>query len=247
MSNPYLEKVASSEEKNKDKIKGWKRAGTVIGTSMAGTVGGQALGLTALPAIRKSNPKSRVTEADLKSYVRAKKLRHIVRNDGPDLGAHYHPAGIKGFKRPHVTGSSPEILMHEYGHAHSINGTRKRFGSKGVKGKFAGISAAQQVVMGPGTFAGTYAATSNNEKVRKYAPVAVAAATTPLLVEEARASISPVKHLWKTKGRGAAMDMLKRVGPAYGTYVAGAAGAVGAAKWAQHIKNKNVAKAQGSK
>lgn len=233
----------AADKPKRDDIHGWKRAGVVAGTGtltsamaapVAGYLGKKAFGAKSSGA---------VTEADVKSYVRSKNLRHVDRHETHDMGAHYHPSGMAGKKRPHVAGTGPEALLHEYGHAHSSNATRKKFGKAGSKIKWGGIVAGQNSVKGFGALAGAYAATSDNEKVRKYAPAAVAVGAAPLLVEEARATLSPAKHLWKTKGKAAAGHLLKKLAPAYGTYVAATGAAVGAASWAKHIKNKAVAKA----
>lgn len=241
--------VKEAAEKKRDDIHGWKRAGVVVGTTFgtaaASTPANIALVKMSLGSKKPSNGK--VTEADVKSYVKAKNLRHVERHELSDVGAHYHPAGMRGIKKPYVAGTGPEALLHEYGHAHSNNSTRKKFGSRVSKAKFGSILASQKAVMGLGALAGGYAATSDNEKARKYAPAAVAAAATPLLVEEARATLSPAKHLWKTKGKAAAGSLLKKMGPAYGTYALAAGTAVGAASWAKHVKNKAIVKADKGK
>ncbi len=241
--------IKEAADKKKDDIRGWKRAGVVAGTTMGTLAASMPFNVALVKSSlgSKKSSSGKVTEADVHSYVKAKNLRHVRREQLSDISAHYHPAGMNGFKRPYVAGNGPEALLHEYGHAHSNNSTRKKFGSKVSKAKFGSIIASQKAVMGIGALAGGYAATSDNEKVRKYAPAAVAAAATPLLVEEARATLSPAKHLWKTKGKTAAGHLLKKMGPAYGTYALAAGTAVGAASWAKNIKNKAVAKANKGK
>lgn len=238
--------VKEAAAKKKDDVHGFKRAGVVMGTAMGTAVASAPVSVVlAKKAFGKSE--SKLTEADVQSYRKAKNLRHVDRQTVHDMGAHYHPAGMAGKKRPHVAGTGPEALLHEYGHAHSSNTTRKKFGNIGSKVKWTGIGVSQHSVKGLGAIAGAYAATSDKEKVRKYAPAAVAAAATPLLVEEARATLSPVKHLYKTKGKAAAGHLLKKLAPAYGTYAVAAGAAVGATSWAKHIKNKAVAKANKAK
>lgn len=246
--NPYLEKIAAEKSK-KDDIHGWKRAGTVVGTTVAPIA---AAAPVSIGLARKAfgSSKSHLSEADVKSYVKAKNLRHVERHYTPDMGAQYHPSGPAKMgmgKRPRVFGENPEALLHEYGHAHSSNQTRKKFGKLGSRAKWTGIMASQKAVTGIGGLVGAYAATSDNKKARKYAPAAVAAAATPLLVEEARATLSPVKHLWKTKGKAAAGHLLKKLAPAYGTYAVAAGAAVGGTSLAKHIKNKAIAKANKGK
>lgn len=241
----------AADKPKRDDIRGWKRAGVVLGAS---TVVPAAAAPATIYLGKKAfgTPSSgHVTDADVSSYVKAKNLRHVKRHGtsyfDSDMNASYHPSGISGIKRPIVNAKGPEAALHEYGHAHSSNVTRKKLGKIGSKVKWGGILASQQSIKGVGALAGAYAATSDNEKVRKYAPAAVAAAAAPLLVEEARATLSPAKHLWKTKGKAAAGHLLKKLGPAYGTYVAAAGASVGAASLAKHIKNKAVAKANKAK
>jgi hypothetical protein len=160
-----------------------------------------------------------------------------------ELAAHYLPPGFRGVKRPTVNAKGADLAMHEYGHAHSFNKYRKAIGGKGVRGKFIMHSLSQRSALGLGALAGGYAATSDNEKVRKAAPYAVAASALPMLVEEAQASLSPAKHLLKTRGASVAKKFLKKMAPAYGTYLAATATGVGAASWAKHVKNKAIEKA----
>jgi hypothetical protein len=235
--------IKEASKKGKDDIHGWKRAGVVAGTTMGAAAASTPASIILAKAAFGGKSSGKVTEADVQSYRKSKNLRHVDRHEVRDMGAHYHPAGMAGVKRPRVAGTGPEALLHEYGHAHSNNSTRKKFGSRISKAKFGSIMVSQKAVMGIGALAGGFAATSDNEKARKYAPAAVAAAATPLLVEEARATLSPAKHLWKTKGKSAAGHLLKKLAPAYGTYAVATGAAVGAASWAKHIKNKAVAKA----
>ncbi len=241
--NQYLDKEAA--EKKRDKIHGWRRAGTVLGTTQATTMAGGVASLGLLQKIKKQEKThSPLTENHVKSYVKKKDLEHVNRVHADHFTeAHYNPNDSHFGKGPYVRGHSPEAILHEYGHAHSYNNAAKKVGKGFAKARFGSIIASQKSVMGIGGLAGAYAATSDNEKVRKYAPAAVAASTVPLLAEEARASLSPIKHLYKTEGKAAAKHLAKRLAPAFGTYVAGAAAAVGAASWAKHIKNKAVAKA----
>lgn len=235
--------VKEAAEKKRDDIHGWKRAGVVAGTFMGSAVAATPASIVLAKTAFGTKSSGKVTEADVQSYRRAKNLRHVKRQEVHDMGAHYHPSGMAGVKVPHVAGTGPEALLHEYGHAHSSNATRRKLGNMGSKAKWGGIVVGQNAVKGFGAVAGAYAATSDNEKVRKYAPAAVGVAAAPLLIEEARATLSPAKHLWKTKGKAAAGHLLKKLAPAYGTYAVATGAAVGAASWAKHIKNKAVAKA----
>jgi hypothetical protein len=247
-ANVYLEKVASSKDRKRDNIHGWTRAGAVIGSSLAAGVVATPVAHALTHAVKKGwESPSSYTEADVKSYVKAKNVRHATRSGTSsydnDLTAHYHPPGINGYKRPNVHAKSPTTALHEYGHAHSFNRARKAFGRTGTKLHYGSIIASQKLTVGIGGLAGAYAATSDNDKARKYAPAAVAASTVPLLVEEARASLSPAKHLWKTRGRKVAGEFLKKMAPAYGTYLAAAGTAVGTASIAKHFKNRAIEKA----
>lgn len=250
--NPYLEKVAS--QKSKDDIHGMKRAKVVAGTSVGAYAASFAPSVGLLKSLRskKTSPLD-ATHEDVASYKRSKNLRHV---ESPSFGAnfnsspHYSPPLKKAgphHARPKIVGEDPKSLLHEYGHAHSFNKTRKKIGNFGTIGKHTSFIIGQRAISHAGIIGGAYAATSDNEKVRKYAPAAVAAAATPLLVEEARATLSPAKHLLKTRGKAVAGHFLKKLAPAYGTYAVAAGTAVGAASWAKHIKNKAVAKANKDK
>jgi hypothetical protein len=245
--NIYLEKIASTEKK-RDHIHGWTRTGTVVGT----TAGAIALSTPINHGLVRAAHKglagnSAVTESDVNSYRKSKNLRHVIRGGNGmfdhELAAHYLPPGFRGVKRPTVNAKGADLAMHEYGHAHSFNKYRKAIGGKGVRGKFIMHSLSQRSALGLGALAGGYAATSDNEKVRKAAPYAVAASALPMLVEEAQASLSPAKHLLKTRGASVAKKFLKKMAPAYGTYLAATATGVGAASWAKHVKNKAIEKA----
>ena len=244
--NIFLEKIAS--EKKKDQMHGWTRAGTVAGTTLAGTLATAPLqmGLSSLAMKGYSKP-SRVTEADVNSYRKAKNLRHVLRTGNtwhsPDHHGRYAPSGAAS-KRPFVSANSPEVAMHEYGHAHSFNKYRKSLGSKGlkVKGIMHGISS-QATLLGLAGAAGAYAATSDNEKARKVAPYAVAASALPMLVEEAHANLSPAKHLLKTRGSRVAAGFLAKRSLPYGTYLAATAAGVGTTMLTKHLKEKAIKKA----
>lgn len=227
---------------------GWKRTGTVAGSYLLGTAASIPVNLGLMSAWKKQlNKPSAVTEADVNSYRKKTKLRHVERGGthafDVDHAAHYVPPGMTNGKRPLVHAKGADTAMHEYGHAHSFNKYRKAFGSKGLKGKMIMHSLSQKSALGLGGLVGAYAATSDNDKARKAAPYAVAASTLPMLAEEAQATLSPAKHLLKTRGAKVAGGFLKKMAPAYGTYVAASGVAVGTAMLAKHFKNNAMKKA----
>ena len=227
---------------------GWTRTGTVIGTTAGAIALSTPVNRGLVRQMHKSlESNSGVTESDVNSYRKKNNLRHVARGGNGifdnELSAHYLPKGLQGATRPTVNAKGADLAMHEHGHAHSFNKYRKALGGKGIKGKLIMHSLSQRSALGLGALAGGYAATSDNESVRKAAPYAVAASTIPMLAEEAQASLSPAKHLLKTRGAAVAKKFLKKMAPAYGTYVAAAATGVGAASWAKHLKNKAVEKA----
>lgn len=245
-SNVFLEKIAS--EKKKDSMHGWTRTGTVVGSSLLASAASVPVNLGLLGNWKKKlKGTSGVTEADVDSYRKKKNLRHVTRtgNASYDLDhqGHFMFSGGRGNKRPYVHAKSPDVAMHEYGHANNFNKYRKAAGSKGLKAKVIMHSLSQRSALGLGGLAGAYAATSDNKKARDIAPYAVAASTVPMLAEEARATLSPAKHLLKTRGAKVAKSFLKKMAPAYGTYVAAAGTAAGTAVLAKHFKNKAIEKA----
>lgn len=248
MTNIYLEKIASTEKK-RDGMHGWKRTGTVLGSTIGAGIAASPISVGLGHLASKGYSKNvGITEADVHSYRKAKNLRHVARqgNTGFDYDAHgrYLPSGTGGIKRPIVSAHSPEVALHEYGHAHSFNKYRKTLGSKGIIGKkIMHNLSAQGAVLGLSGAIGAYAATSDNEKVRKAAPYAVAASAIPMLAEEAMANVSPAKHLLKTRGRKTALNFLAKRSAPYGTYVAATAAGVGTALLAKHFKNKAIEKA----
>lgn len=238
----------AADKPKRDKVHGWNRAGTVLGSAMLASTATMPANIFLAKKAFGTPSTGGVKESDVKSYVKSKNLRHVKRVEVHDMGAHFMPAGMKSglgkLKRPMVAGTGPEALLHEYGHAHSTNSTRRAFGKKGIKAKWAGIAVGQNSVKGFGGLVGAYAATSDNETARKYAPAAVAAGAAPLLIEEARATLSPAKHLWKTKGKAVAGQFLKKLAPAYGTYATAAAAAVASPVIARHFKNKAIKEAK---
>lgn len=244
--NVYLEKAAALVDKKRDDIHGMKRVGTVVGSSalaFSASVPGQVDLVNKLKSNWKSDKKSPITEADVQSYRKAKNLRHVERFDASSPVHSYYmaPTGkAGGIKKPQVHSSHPEAALHEYGHAHSFNTSRKAFGTKGTSARHTLNLISRKATGKFGMLGGAYAATSDNEKVRKAAPYAVAAGTAPLLVEEARASISPIKHIYKTRGKAAAKHLAKNLAPAFGTYALSAAAAVGGVALAKHFKEKAI-------
>ena len=213
--NPYLEKAAAR--------KGKKESSTYTPTGRAATIAGTAVlpGVLARSATDKLSDKSLrtltpdITEEDVQSYRRAKNLRHVTRNHlPPDSISSYTPA-FKG-SLPEIHSASTSSALHEYGHAHSFNKTRsfnipklvlQAVSRKAMLSKYTGA-------------AGAYAGTSENEKIRNAAPYAAAAAMAPILYEEGAATLSPYKHLRKTRGAAVANQFLKKMAPSYGTYIA---------------------------
>lgn len=256
--NKYLEKIASTDQKKKsDGYSGWGRAGMVVGlpmaTSMATMPAVTALGKHAL---KKETPD--ISESDVKSYIKAKKLRHVVRDNSSSLmGAHFQPAmskniyprgGLRGmpkYRRPSVTANDPASALHEYGHAHSIRGGHKKL--LGSKKTTALLGSNLVMKSGYAAMLGAYMGTSDNETARKASPYATAALAAPMLHEEAVASLSPYKHLHKTRGKKVANQFLKKMLPAFGTYGTLAAGSIGTAVLAKKLTENRIAKNRAAK
>lgn len=111
---------------------------------------------------------------------------------------------------------SPSIVMHELGH---ISGS--------ARGKIRALQGAGMIAGGVGTALGMGAATSENPYLSYGAPAIVAAGMAPTLIEEARASTGARKMMQRMVDEGIDpknMGALRRaLGPAYGTYLLGAA------------------------
>lgn len=239
MNNPYLEKIAEKKGKENEKegYSGFRRAGIVLASSMLPSAVAAPVTQHLAHSSIGANMES-ITEKDVASYRKARNLRHVTwdKSQSP-MGGHYVPSAMSKGK-PIVVTDKPFIAMHEHGHAHSFNSSRK-LGT--LKAKLGGTIASNALIARQmGTMAGAYAATSSNEKVRNATPYVVGAAAAPMLVEEARATIDPYNHLRKTRGKELANKFLKKMAPAYGTYVTLAGAAVGSSALAKHLTEKKI-------
>lgn len=249
MDNIYLEKIAEAKDKKKDSIGGVQKGATAYASSVAATVASVPVIKRLGTDLDKSFDKANITEHDVKSYVKAKGLRHVKRTGGPGAYFSPHTHGIvdkinsmkgglftskpSGRHKATILADSHGVAMHEYGHAHSY-----RSGVKALRGiKHGGYMAGGLAASPLGRLALAGAATSKDDKVSKGAIGVAAAAHVPQLVEEARASISPYKHLKKTDSVKA-KHFARAAGKAYGTYAASAAATVGSAVLARALAQK---------
>lgn len=235
--NKYLIKIAENK-----KDPGEKTRSRLAAASLG--FGGAALGsqIAAAPMgigfMVNQHKDTGVGYADVRSYTKAKNLRHVLQSENDHNVNQFMPGfktkgGSKTSISPIASFSNPDAGMHEMGHAHSFNKARKR---KLLGPKFGTYAASAKLGIGPlGMIAGAAAGSSKNEKVSKAAPYIMGAVAAPTLIEEAKATISPYRHLRKTRGSGVANKFLKKLAPAYGTYVAGAAGSIGAAMLARKL------------
>lgn len=143
--------------------------------------------------------------------------------------------------------NDPELLAHEYGHAKF---SRRAPGRIIQQARLANVSptfgAKFGLPLGYGSVAlGTGAALTSilsdpDSRMSKAAPWIAAAAMTPMLADEAAATINGYRGL---RAIGAPRPLLqsyvKRMGLAYGTYASMAAIPVGAALLARHMKKKS--------
>lgn len=234
MANKYLEKIAAKQKK--DHVPLSDRAEIAIGSAIASPL----LFDSPKPVLmRKFESMENATSSEhLNSYRTKKDLWHIPTK-------HVHSARESGYVPPEYAKKHKSIEtifhhdsdtgLHEFGHAHSytkfknskihrIRQATQRFSRSGLVGGGAGLLGASMAV-------------SNNKRVRDAAPYTTAAIAAPTLIEEARASLSPYKHLRETVGKDVANKFLKRMAPAYGTYALTAAGAVGSAVLAKSLYN----------
>lgn len=246
--NKYLEKVASKKEK--DSVGMAHKGGIAY-------VSGAAASMASYPVLHglkksmgKDLPKTKVTEGDVASYRKAKNLRHVKRHGGE--GMYYSPHAVhleaqankNKFIKPsrnrlgEIHATNPAVAMHEYGHAHSYKSGKKMLRGAKTGGYIASTAAHSPI----GRLALAATATSKDDRKSKGAVAASVALSAPQLVEEARASISPYKHLKKTKGAAVAKQFGKTMGKAFGTYGVNAAATVGATvmarSWAKSVRAK---------
>lgn len=235
--NPYLEKVAAEKEKKKTST--LKNVGMGLASAQASfTVGS----LAAQPLARSAmNQKGEAASAEhVKSYVRKNNLRHVNRYKGHFAESHYAPPGTNFNKRPTIVAADNDVALHEYGHAKSFGSRRKsKLGMASSRARFASAVSSK---MGIGAVAGGLMGASDNEKVRKASPYVAAASVAPMMVEEARATLHPYKHLRQVAGKATANKFLRKMGPAYGSYAAVSAGVVGSAVMAKKWKERTLEK-----
>lgn len=251
--NKYLEKVA--EKKERQNLSAVHKGAIGYGSTVVS-------GLAAVPVVHTLKKKmdseigqTKVTNADVASYQKAKNVRYAHRAEGEgSFHNHFNTASERAQikkkvgnsplfskvtnPRPRhkarVEASNPAVAMHEYGHAHSFKSGAKKL--RGVK--FSGYAAGALATKPAGQLALALGATSDNDKVSKGSIAASAALTAPMLVEEARASISPYKHLKKTRGKKVANQFGKTMAKAFGTYATVAGATVGGTVLARSLSQK---------
>lgn len=249
--NKYLEKIAAIKEKpKKDSVGLASKAGIAYGSA---AIGGAAsvLPIKALSKnMQEDFAKTGVTEKDVKSYQKSKGLRHVPRTDGDGAYASPHNYTVAEKEGGHPFGNAKHekmkrfggkvyatndaVAMHEYGHAHSYRQSGKTMRTA----KFTGYLTGRMANTPLGRLALAGAATSKNDNVSKGAVAASALASVPMLHEEAKASISPYRHLKKTRGADVANKWGKVAGKAFGTYATTAAATVGGTMLARHLTQK---------
>ena len=217
-------KSARDKAKKNEKNRGLLAAGGAISGQTLGLAAGLPLGLLAT--------RQGKTPARPKSMARF--LRKAQKHHNIDLAHGWRPHAALSEYEPRVFNNrsrgggvvhaSPKghegILAHEVGHA--IDFHRKGLGrSKSVKPRL--------VMRAAGPLAGIAGAgllgSSEDERVRKYAPVAASAGFLPALSQEARATYYGTKELARQRGKKRALRSLARTLPAFGSYAAPAIGA----------------------
>ena len=253
-----FEKLATVELKTKRDAK--KRADAAALGEVAGSIGAYVIqkglghylkkGHELLPYPVKG-PSSRdlslIVPPDMaelgKKFMAEHQLTGLTFNwgDGP-LKDYYNP--IKHSVK--VTTKSPAVLLHELGHAADIRASGMKLLARGLPGAAAVAAVPASLIYG--------------ESIKKKIPGSVddkiidAITEHPylttlggysalMLYPEAKASYSALKFLNKHKGKAGAMAALKNsLGPAFGTYMAGALPLLGAAWFAKHVAEKGKVK-----
>lgn len=248
MPNPYLEKIAEDAKKKTEKVNPLHKGAIGYASSVSATVASVPVIHHFGKDLEHQFSKANINKKDIESYVKAKNLRHAKRVEGEGFYASPHShwgmdqaakkkgwvPDKRGFKhRATVAASNDGIAMHEYGHAHSYKNGIKSLRTAKHAGYMAGSLASKPL----GRLALALGATSDNDKVSKGSIAAAAVAHAPLLAEEARASISPYKHLKKTDPKKAKL-FARAAGRAYGTYAASAAATVGGTVLARTLAQK---------
>lgn len=235
--NKYLEKAAELSSRDTSEKVGL--VNKVVITGVSGVAANRVIdrGLLSLTgSLLRKTPTPGVTEKDVASYVNKNKLHKVIRqttSDGYNVPP-YKSNKLKGV----VNAISPDIALHEYGHARSFKEYRKGpFKKKGYA-----LGRARMVVKnldryGGAGFLTASMASADDSKVRKAAPYVAAALYAPILHEEARATLHPYMHLRKTRGSNVANQFLRRMLPAYGTYTAAPIAALGAAAIASKLRD----------
>jgi hypothetical protein len=218
-----------------------------LGGSIAGSVAGLPLGAAATLTGGATGKENKLFKKITKEH-KLKVGRHVLKGDalGEKINAYWRPKGeldrpIRGLfgksirmgkGRAHGLISyhkshAPAIMAHELGHARHMGGMspthlKAHMYARGL-GPLAGL-------LGAGALA-----SSENEKVNKWAPAAAAAGYAPMLYQEGRASTHAVRDLYKHMGGKAALKGAGRLGLAFGTY---AAPAIGSAWAIKHYQKK---------
>jgi hypothetical protein len=211
-------KVAETKRERQERIHKsvlYGSAGAIAG-SVAGT--GSALG-----ALVPRSKNSHLTEDAFHKIKKSDGLHTTSLNMGHDniVGrvnsslnyAFGHGPNTKNPKFVVSTAPSagPSVMAHEMGHAkhwQGMSSSRMKLHDKLRNfGPYAGIGA------------GGMMALSDNEKARKFAPVAVLAGSAPMVYQEGVATAHALRNLKKHYGNKVALRGAGRLGLAFGSYV----------------------------
>lgn len=204
-----FEKQAKKEKTDTDQKSFTKNvllapAGAVIGTKSAvypGLILDKNIGVEKGKALAKDLSKS--MGINTKTYVFDEGVL-------TDMGSHYDP----GYNQANA-GSRRSLISHELGHANLLS---KHKNPKVLAWMHA--VAKSQKYKGKAQLSGIVASLAPNEKLEAIAPYIPLAVASPLLAEEARASVSGLAHLAKTRGLLKALRAAPALAGAFGTYAA---------------------------
>lgn len=210
----YFEKISKKKKSNKLYNIGIGVGGMTGATLINPMEPGGVLGRKVTQRIVKNIKEIKDPKLMQYGLSKAKKMgieTTVAKGRLPQLGM-YSPVG----KTINISKNLPDYLMHEIGHA----STHKKFKSLNMF-RTLGLAAAP--------LAATAAAvTSKDSTVSKVAPYVAGAALTPMLADEAVASIKAVKDLKRANATRKQLNIArKNLGKGFATYGLAAAGMVG--------------------
>jgi hypothetical protein len=210
----YFEKIAKNKKSNKPYNIGIGVGGMAAGTLINPMDPGGIIGRKATDIIVKNIKEMKDPKLMQYGLDKAKKMgveTTIAKGRLPELGAYF--PGLKAIK---ISKNLPDFLMHEVGHASSY----KKFKSLS-KFRTFGIAAAPLAITAT-------AVTRKDSIVSKVAPYAAGAALTPMLADEAVASVKAMKDLKRATATKKQLSIArKNLGKGFASYALGAAGLVG--------------------